>query len=142
MKEFGLISSTRKNLSPRLYYLLVYNADKDKDEESLERVKDSKENLSDLSESIDGEGEDSKEPGESKQEHHSTDADHQTSNCFLADWFVQSSCRISCVTNHHYNDSNEDEYVEQHDYEDWSKKSSPESSNMGQKTTITLQKVK
>ena len=45
------------------------------------------------------------------------------------------------MTHHHYNDPNKDEYVEQHDNEDWTEKSSPESSDMGQKTTIALQKV-
>ena len=104
----------------------------------MERVEDSKENLKNLSESSDREGEDSKEPGESKEKHYSSDIDHQTSNFFVADWLLQSSCRVSCMTNHHYNDTNKDEYVEQYDDEDWPEKSSLEGSDVIQETAIIV----
>ena len=85
MKCLRSISSTGKELSPRLERFPVEDAEEQKDEESLEGVEDYEEDLESLSESSDREGEDSKEPGDSKEEHHSTDADQQTYDGLVAD---------------------------------------------------------
>ena len=107
----------------------------------MERVEDREENLESLSESIDGEGEDTKEPGESKEEHHSTDTDHQTYDGFVADWFLHSSCRVSCVTNQYHNHANEDDNVEYHDNNDWNQKGSPEGPRMRQEAAAYKSKI-
>ena len=85
MEHLRPVSSTGKELSPRLERFLVQDAEEQKDKEALERVEDYKEDLESLSQSSNREGEDSKEPGDSKEEHHSTDADHQTYDGFCAD---------------------------------------------------------
>ena len=42
------------------------------------------------------------------------------------------------MSNQYYNDPDEDDHIEDHDNKDWSKKGTPEGSQMGQKTTEGL----
>ena len=136
MEKLGFVSSTGKELSPRLKCFFVQDAEEQKDEESLERIEDSEQDLKGLPKSNDREGEDSKEPGESKEEHHSTDADHQTYDGFVADCFLLSSSCAPSVTNQHHNHPDEDDSVEKKHSNDWAKECTPKGSRMRQKTAV------
>ena len=134
MEKFRSVSSAWEQLFPWLYCFFIEHNEEQKDEESLEGIEDDEQDLSSYRE-----GENSKDPVQSKEEHHSTDADHQTYNHLPTHSFVLSSSSAPCVTNQHNNNTDEDYDVENHNCQDWSKKSTPECTRMGQEAAINTE---